>query len=142
MTITTPLLAAPLVGDVYLINKSPLPWFGVRFRIPGIALDLVGVTSTPQVDPLCDAATDPNGFCQTQIATRFGSLPDTPLTHVKFDLTMPDRAGANGTLSSKLLVAAGPGDATCLPTLTGAWSASSISGTPRSGTQSIALSGC
>jgi hypothetical protein len=113
MDITTPLLPFVLHGDVYLINKSPLPWFGVKFDNPGISVRLIGVTSTPQVDAACDPATDPNGFCQTQISTIFNNLPDVPLTHVTFGLNGPDRTGSQGTLSGKMLVVASPGDSAC-----------------------------
>jgi hypothetical protein len=143
MTINTPLLIAPLVGDVYLINKSPLPWFGVKFASnQGITLSLVGVTATPKLNPACDPATDPSGFCQSQISTRFSLLPDTPLTHVKFDLTMPDRAASTGTISSKVLNVITAGDPLCVPSAPGSWSATSHTGATRSGNQTIPIAGC
>ena len=71
MVIQTPLLPYDLIGDVFLINKNPLPWFGVRIESAGISLRLTGVTSTPQVDPACNPLTAPAGFCQSQISAVF-----------------------------------------------------------------------
>jgi hypothetical protein len=140
MDINTPLLPTVLHGDVYLINKSPLPWFGVKFDQPGISIRLTGVTSTPQVDPTCDSST--GDFCQSQISAVFNNLPDTSLSHVVFNLDGPTRTGISGPLSGKLLVVATAGDATCA---TGP-ARSTI--TPHSGgtasviNQPIAITGC
>jgi hypothetical protein len=140
MNINTPLLPTVLHGDVYLINKSPLPWFGVKFDQPGISIRLTGVTSTPQVDPLCDAST--GDFCQSQISAVFNNLPDTSLSHVVFNLDGPTRTGVSGPLSGKLLVVATPGDATC------AAGPAKSTITPHSGgaasvfNQTIAITGC
>jgi hypothetical protein len=144
MDIETPLLPFTLSGDVYLINKSPLPWFGVRFDDPGISVRLVGVTSTPQVDPACDPLTDPAGFCQTQISAVFNNLPDVPLTHVTFTLNSPDRAGTGGTtLSGKLLTVATPEDPTCQPSSPARSTITPYTGTPAVNlTQSILITGC
>jgi hypothetical protein len=143
MDITTPLLPFVLTGDVYLINKSPLPWFGVKFDQPGISVRLIGVTSTPQTDPACDPLTDPNGFCQTQISTIFNNLPDVPLTHTAFKLNGPDRQGVNQVLSGKLLTVATPDDATCQPTSPARSNVAPYTGTPSAVlTQTIAISGC
>jgi hypothetical protein len=140
MTIDTPLLASPLVGDVYLINKSPLPWFGVTFSQPGVELRLTGVNTVGQVDPLCDPLeTD----CPQRISTRFGNLPDTPLTHTRFDLTKPDRTTSQGLTSSKVLTVATPSDPSCEPSVLGEWNATSWTGATRSGTfPAFAVSGC
>lgn len=139
MTINTPLLANPLVGNVYLVNKSPLPWFGVTFSQPGVELRLIGVNTVIQVDPLCDPL---QGDCPQQISSRFASLPDTPLTHVKFDLTKPDRTTSTGLTSSKVLTTATPNDPSCEPNVQGAWTAVSWTGTSRSGTLPFVVNGC
>jgi hypothetical protein len=143
MVINTPLLPTPLTGQVFLINKSPLPWFGVKFDQPGISVRLIGVTSTPQVVPTCDPLTDDNGFCQTQISAVFNNLPDVPLSSVKFTLDGPTRAGVNQPLSGKILVVAVPGDATCVPSSPAKSIVTPFSGNPATNlTQNIAISGC
>jgi hypothetical protein len=125
MTVTTPLLPTPLTGNVYLIAKTPLPWFGVDLqKVPGITVRLIGVTSTPQVDPTCPPDLE---FCQTQIAVLFGNIPDVPATQVVFDLSgsLGPRTGVGGdgvlgtaddaVLSPYMMVFSPEGDATCDP---------------------------
>ncbi len=112
MEIHTPLLPNVLEGDVYLIEKSPIPWLGVRFDRPGISVRLTGVTSTPQVDPSCNPLFTPGG-CQTQISVIFNNVPDVPVTKIDFVLDGPPRAGAVGPLSGKLLSVAAAADPAC-----------------------------
>lgn len=144
MTLNTPLLTTPLVGDVYLINKTPLPWFGVKFDRPGISVRLTGYTDLVQVDPGCDEATDPNGFCQKQISVRFENVPDVPITHVKFALNSGprDRPGTLSDLEGELLVLADPGDSTCSATSPAKSIISSYSGTTVNRTQTLSITGC
>jgi len=145
MTINTPLLPNPLTGQIYLINKSPLPWLGVKFDQPGISVRLTGVTSTPQVDPGCDPLFDPNGFCQTQISILFNNVPDVPISSIDFALDGPSRAGNGGaSLSGKILVVATPSDPTCLATSPARAMFIPYSATPASLTidQQISISGC
>ncbi|MGB0872309.1 MAG: hypothetical protein ACPGYP_04145 [Solirubrobacterales bacterium] len=113
MTINTPLLPYALDGEVYLIEKSPIPWLGVRFDRPGISVRLTGVTSTPQVDPSCDPFFDPLGFCQTQISILFNNVPDVQISSIEFVLDGPPRMGVNGPLSGKLLKVASSTDPAC-----------------------------
>jgi hypothetical protein len=145
MIIDTPLLPFGLVGDVFLVNKSPLPWFGVRIESPGISLRLTGVTATPQVDPLCDPAHPPasTGYCQTQISVVFNNLPDVPLTDVLFNLDGGSRQGVNTTLDGQLLQFAQHATPQCASgpaksTLTGF----ANPGTPVNASQNIAITGC
>lgn len=135
MTINTPLLPGPLVGTVYLVNKTPIPWFGVAFDQPGVTLRLTGVTEFVDTVPGCTG-------CTQQISSTFSDLPDTPLTHVKFDLTRPDRNTSLGLISSKLLAVVDPGDPDCRPNDAGSWTAVSWTGAERSGTQAIPIGGC
>jgi hypothetical protein len=140
MTIDTLLLPAPLLGDVYLINKSPLPWFGVVLRTTGVDIRLVGVTTVPQVDPTCDQLVDQ---CQTQISTQFGNLPDQPMTRMVLDLNGPERAGVNGPLSGNILVSSPPGSDTCVSPTTASYSLNPITGTPAAtSTQDFSFIGC
>lgn len=143
MTITTPLLPHTITGDVFLINKSPLPWFGVKFDDPGISFRLTGVTSTPQVDSSCDPNTDPLGFCQTQVSLIFNNLPDVPITHVDFDLNGPDRTGVNNvTLSGKILQVASTGDSVCLASSPAKSTSVGFTGKIVNASQDILISGC
>ncbi|MGB0888726.1 MAG: hypothetical protein ACPGWS_00450 [Solirubrobacterales bacterium] len=143
MTINTPLLPDPLEGDVYLIEKSPIPWLGVAFSAPGIEVRLTGVTATPQVDPGCDPLFDPLGFCQTQISILFNTVPDVPISSINFVLDGPTRAGDAGPLSGKILTVAAPTDPTCVPSSPAISLIAPYTGNPPvSRSQSIAISGC
>jgi hypothetical protein len=143
MSIDTPLLPTPLTGSVYLINKSPVPWLGVKLVGEGILVRLYGETKLVKLDPTC-GLTNPNEFCPTRVEVTFDNLPDLPLTAIHLDLNKPDRKGLNGaTISSKLLVIPESGDSTCTPT-------SSVNSvfTPYSGGatvathQAVLISGC
>jgi hypothetical protein len=132
MTINTPLLPTPLVGDVYLVNRSPLPWFGVNFDRPGIKLTLTGVTSLP---------TNTDGF--QQITVTFDNVPDTPINSVNFALNGPDRTSpTTGTLSGKLLTIARFDDPACQPNSVATSTITSTSGVVATRTQNLAITGC
>lgn len=143
MTIDTPLLEDPLEGTVYLIEKSPLPWLGVAFDAPGIDVRLVGITSTPKVNPACNPIFTPGG-CPTRISILFGDVPDIPVSSILLNLNGPDRAGLEDTLSGKILAIASAGDAACV-----ANSAAGSVFTPHADegntvalSQNIAIAGC
>lgn len=144
MTIDTPLLPYELTGDVYLINKSPLPWMGVVFEEPGISVHLTGVTATPQVDPSCDPATDPWGFCQTQISILFNNVPDVPMSKISMALDGPARTGVGGaSLPGQVLRVASPGDSTCVGSSPARATFVPFSGTPPlTIDQPITITGC
>ncbi|MBJ7458188.1 MAG: hypothetical protein JHD02_03270 [Thermoleophilaceae bacterium] len=115
MTLNTPLLNRPLVGTVYLINKQPLPWFGVKIEEAGINVTLTGFTDIVKVDPLCSEQ-NPNGsigFCQKQISVSFLEVPDVPISSVEFSLQNGPREGVAGTLQGNLLSVAQTGDSGC-----------------------------
>jgi hypothetical protein len=143
MYIETPLLPIPLIGDVYLIDNNPLPWFGVKIDSPGIHLRLVGVTNTPQVVPSCVPSQQPSGKCQTQISAEFTSLPDVPLSLVNFVLDGPDRQGTLNTLSGQILRVASPGQSACASgPANSAITPYSKPTTPTNLTQTINVTGC
>ena len=141
MTLTTPLLPEPLVGNVYLIEKSPIPWLGVSFDAPGIQVRLTGVTSTPQADPDCDP--DELGFCPVRISILFNNIPDIPFTNIDLDLDGPDRVGGAGTLSGKILRVVQPTDPACFPSndATSVFSPYTLTA-EETRTQPIAFNGC
>jgi hypothetical protein len=117
MIVYSPLLVDPLIGQVYLINDSPLPELGVALDDPniGISIRLVGYISTQQVDPTCNPQ---KKLCPTQLAVDFGGIPDLPVSSIDFDLSGPPRVGANGTVLSGNIVLLSPkGNASCLPSV-------------------------
>jgi hypothetical protein len=125
MTIDTPLLVDPLEGTVWLIEASPIPWLGVIFDQPGIKVSMVGITSTPKVNPSCNPLLTPGG-CPTRIAITFDGVPDVQIDSIDMDLNGPDRPildtngnpvlDSNGNpkkLSGKILQLASPTDKGC-----------------------------
>jgi hypothetical protein len=144
MTIDTPLLTAPLNGTVYLINKSPLPWLGVKLDDVGVSVRLTGVTTLPQVDPSCDPSTSETGTCPSQIAITFANIPDLPVSRIRMTIDGPNRTGTGGSsLSGKILTVATASDPACVPTINAATLFTPSSGTPNvSATQAINFSGC
>jgi hypothetical protein len=106
-SITSPLLETPVIADVYLINKTPLPWLGIHVdptitypgrpagetNPAGVTINLLSTTATPTIHPTCSSGNgDANcgiGFancdtdmqvCQSQITISAPILPDVPLT--------------------------------------------------------------
>jgi hypothetical protein len=144
MTIDSPLLTSPLTGTVYLINKSPLPWLGVKLDGVGIAVRLVGVTSLPQVDPTCDPTTSDDGTCPSQIAITFANIPDLPVSRIRMTIDGPNRVGTGGaSLSGKILTVATASDPACIPSINAITTFTPNSGTAAVGaTQPISFSGC
>lgn len=144
MTLTTPLLNRPLEGTVWLINKSPLPWMGVKFDDPGISVRLTGVTSTPQVDASCDPIESDLGYCPTQISVLFNNVPDVPISNIDLTLDGPARSGIGGVqLSGKILTVASPLDPSCVPDTPARAIFTPFSGNPAvTINQPIGISGC
>lgn len=108
-TIDSPDYSGPATGDAYIITKSPVPWLGVNVspstaagNPSGLTLQFVFVPSIQQVDPSCDPATDPSGFCQPRVHIQSFGLPNVSATSAQLAFNGPDRAGVGGTLSGKL----------------------------------------
>ncbi len=142
MALHTPLLPYVLDGSVYLIEASPIPWLGVSFNKPGIVVGLVGVTSTPKVNPSCNPLITPGG-CKSQISVVFDGIPDVPIDQVDFTLDGPSRTGQNGaTLSGKMLRVASPTDPSCSPLSPAKSNISAQNGAVINQEQQIAISGC
>lgn len=122
VTIETPLIDGPVVGNVYVINKSPLPWLGIDVNPSvspsnpkGVFIRIVGVSFTPAFNSLaCDE--DPDQ-CGTQIRVLFNNLPDAPLSKITLNIDGPDRTGIGDVvLSGKILTVASPSDPVCQAT--------------------------
>jgi hypothetical protein len=143
MTITTPLLSTPLVGDVYLVQASPIPWLGVKFSQPGISFSLLGVTGTPEEIPNCTPDESPTGFCNKQVTVDFNRLPDVPFSHVTFKLgTVSGRVGVNGAIPNEVLKNAVNADPSCISPGNAVATITSHTAAVQTRSQSIALSGC
>jgi hypothetical protein len=116
--ITTPLLDNPVVGDIYLVNSSPIPWLGIEVdptvdpgNPQGVTIGLVGFTDTPYYDSSCVSAGCPKG-----ITANFTSLPDVPLSNVDLQLGGVNfsRTGVGSVaLPSTVLMMAQPDDSGC-----------------------------
>lgn len=142
MTIETPLFPTPITGDVYLIEKSPIPWFGARLNAPGISLALVGVTSTPKVNPSCNPVFTPGG-CRTRVAIDFVDLPDVPFSRVELKLDKFGRISENGTPLGSLLRVTSPSDPGCVsPAAATMTAAPHDGGDPVVASQQFAFVGC
>ncbi|MGH2958282.1 MAG: hypothetical protein ACRDKE_01650, partial [Solirubrobacterales bacterium] len=123
ISIQTPLLDDPLIGDVYAINKTPIPWIGIDIN-PGVAstnpvgvtIRLTGITKT---DPLpgCNAAAAP--WCGTRVVIQLSNLPDVPMTNVVLDMSgreaRPTRDSDGSSLATLPLITADGGDTGCRP---------------------------
>lgn len=116
-TIRTPLLPDPVIGDVYFINKAPLPYLGIDVSPTatnpapkGVYIRIWGTTSTATLlNQSCD-----DSFCQAQISASFVNLPDAPISSIQMDLTAPDnREGSS--LSGKMFALIPGGDPLCQP---------------------------
>ncbi|MFT4049513.1 MAG: hypothetical protein QM648_06705 [Solirubrobacterales bacterium] len=137
-SVVSPVLQDPLLGSVYLINKTPLPYLGIRLVGTGIDVRFYATTALEQLDPTCTVN------CEQRYVVKFASLPDLPITHFNLNLNQPDRGQLNGVLvSSKLLALVDVGDPSCIAD-------SSVDGvfTPGSGNspvttkQAVPISGC
>lgn len=91
MTITSPAYGGTISGDVYVVNDTPFPGFGVDF---GPTLRLFVQLGMVQVDPNCDPNVD---LCQTRLRYVLGSLPNVDALSATLTLGGPDRTGANGS---------------------------------------------
>ncbi|MGH2958962.1 MAG: hypothetical protein ACRDKE_05110, partial [Solirubrobacterales bacterium] len=144
MTLNTPLLNHPLVGTVYLINKQPLPWFGVKIEEAGISVNLTGFTDLVKVNPACSEQNPDGsiGFCQKQISVSFLNLPDVPLNSVVFALQSGPRQGVGGTLQGELLSIAQTGDSGCKANDQAKSTVDGQTGASAQLTQNVTFTGC
>jgi hypothetical protein len=126
-TVETQLFDGPLKGDVYLIDGSPIPYFGIDINpsIPGnpqgVNVGLVGTPSLPQYLPAttsdppepgrCNPDTE---ICAQSVALRFAGLPDLPISSINLQLggTNQNRTStqASNHLDANIWVIASAGD--------------------------------
>ena len=137
MTINTPLLPNPLVGDVFLVARGSLPSFGVKFDQPGISVRLAGLT---RID---NSTCDDNG-CPDRIQVTFDNVPDTPVSSVVFALNDPDRQNYNNTitLSGKMLQTVQSFDPLCTSPQQAQATVTSWANQVRELSQDLSITGC
>ncbi|MBJ7459330.1 MAG: hypothetical protein JHD02_09105, partial [Thermoleophilaceae bacterium] len=129
IAIDTPLLEDDLIGNVYGINKTPIPWIGIDINPDvaptnpvGLTLRLTGVTDTASY-PSCNVSAAP--WCGNRVKITLANLPDVPMNGVVIDLsgrtarpvrTVANPAGAAGdSLATLPLITADGGDTGCRP---------------------------
>lgn len=127
MTIDTPLLKTPLTGDIYWVQRSPIPYLGVNLNNDRFNLNLVG-------EVIVEGG---------RIKVQFSSIPDVPLTSAKVSLNLPNRTGKAGQqISGKLLAIGQSSDSSCIPGSTADTTMKSQSGLMSQLAQPIAFTGC
>jgi hypothetical protein len=103
--LTVPGAGGPVLGSIYTINKSPVPWFGVDVSSStnpyGVTARFALTPSFPYVVPSCDPATDPSGYCQSFMRLTTTTLPNIQISSAKLVIGGADRASSTGTISSK-----------------------------------------
>jgi hypothetical protein len=103
--LTVPGAGGPVLGSIYTINKSPVPWYGVDVSSStnpyGVTARFALTTTFPYVVPTCDPATDPNGYCQQFLRLTTTTLPNIQISSAKLIIGGADRASSVGAISSK-----------------------------------------
>lgn len=116
----SPMLPDPLKGDVYLIEKAPIPNIGVYFgpsvdpgNPAGVVVSLVGTTATVQTNPNCDPLFE---TCAQSIRATFAGIPDAPVSAISIVLgTNAVRLDSLGNpLQGTPLTMAAPADNVCV----------------------------
>lgn len=113
VSLTTPLVAAPVTGALYIVHKSPIPAFGIALQQGAIGFFLGGYESYPQVDVSCNI--EETGWCQTQISVTLSGLPEMPVTNLQIAFGHAGRVSNSGyQLSSEFFNFAPAGDSSCV----------------------------
>ncbi|MBI5309434.1 MAG: hypothetical protein HZB14_00160 [Actinobacteria bacterium] len=118
VAITTPLLDGTITGDVWLIEKAPIPNIGIAVDADtpgnpqGVNIGLVGTTATVQYVPTCDPLFE---TCDQAIRAVFNALPDVPLSTVSLAMgTVPGRTDSIGNpLQQHVVKVAAAADSVC-----------------------------
>lgn len=115
--IETPLLPDPVVGELWLVEASPVPNMGIYIdpttgpnNPAGVTLGVGGMASTPNlVDGTC------SGVCRNAITMTFTGLPDMPIKKVTVHGDPSDRTATPSNLSGNILNNAASSDLNCQP---------------------------
>lgn len=127
--VMTPLLPTPLVGDILVVNTTPVPSIVIAVtddipgNVPGINLHLVG-----QAD-LINSNVGASG--DQRIEMEFKGLPDTPVSYIEIYMDEPDRGPSGSKITSKLLQFADDNTYNCQKTVDLSVAAQSSAGASR-----------
>ncbi|MBJ7355204.1 MAG: hypothetical protein JHC98_10310 [Thermoleophilaceae bacterium] len=148
VSIATPLLESPLVGSVWLISNTPLPWLGVYVSPDTDANNPAGVylSLTARTDLNCaDTAPQCTDATYKRVTITLENLPDVPVDSVTLDLSGRTARALNndGEASPGLLVAMpDQGSASCLASDHIYSTMVSGGGVVANGLQPTTMSGC
>lgn len=150
--IKTPLLADPVEGELWLIEKSPIPYLGIYAdsttgtnNPKGMTVGLVGNTNgTTNLNSTCLLGVS----CMYGMSISFSNIPDIQVSSIKVDASGAPRprGGGNPDLAPEILTFATAADPSCRPqadiaATINAWVDSNV--TRRSSAiTSTALNGC
>ncbi len=151
--IETPLLPDPVIGELYLVEASPIPHIGIYVdpdtgpnNPAGVTFGVAGISSVEKLVPAC------SGTCREAITVQFDALPDVPLKKVTVIGDPATRTGTTGAdRTGNILALASAGDTNCQPNgdvsiRSSSWTTydeeNMIPGSGGSGIATFATSGC
>lgn len=118
LTLSSPARSNSVVGDVYLVQRSPIPWLGVSFADGSYGVTQLVVPLSVVQDPACD----PEGTvpCHMLVQLTVGGLPDVPQLSSVFTFDEADRTTSEGLIPGRIFAheASVCGTATAKATLT------------------------
>lgn len=153
--IETPLLPDPLIGELYLVDQSPLPNLAIYVdpttgpnNPAGVTMGVIGITITNNY--LVPGCTLVGGACRFGISAKFENLPDVPLKKVTVIGDPNDReieSSPGDTLSGDILKNATAANMNCQPVSDvevkfTSWTSSSPSTGNGAGVAPFPVSGC
>ncbi len=117
--ITTPLFDGAIHGDIWLIDKMPVPWLGIRIdpsvnpaNPRGVKIGMIVVTNTVALPPSCTVGVDVD--CFTYLRATASALPDMPMTSVSMHIgSITGRAGTGSVMSDYPIKNAQSSDDAC-----------------------------
>lgn len=118
LTLSSPARSTSVVGDVYLVQSSPIPWLGVSFADGSYGVTQLVVPFHVVQDPACD----PEGTvpCHMLVQLTVDGLPDVPQLSSVFTFDEADRTTSEGLIPGRIFAheASVCGTATAKATLT------------------------
>ncbi|MGH2906046.1 MAG: hypothetical protein ACRDKI_04685 [Solirubrobacterales bacterium] len=112
VSIKTPLAAAPLTGNIYVVSHSPLIGLGLSAKLGGVTFNQGVFLKAQYVDPSCDVSVE---FCEQQFVLDLPGLPEAPISQLSIAFGTAPWAGSGGsTLSGQIFLVAQPGAPECV----------------------------